>query len=375
MASVPTPLDAIKQTLIIHEDNDSKKTKVEIEKEYTSEASLMQKVSDDETPAAEQWKFLQSTDEMTTLITQFSNKKMIENEKSERKSAFSSFDSILEEDIVGKIERILNIAKGGNVGHTSMLSYCSSLFPDVSDLVLAIRELLKRKDLDEISKKNLEEMLESIEETYISKIIKSGINCAIKAKIYGKKLDLLPQLLRAAYRNFLSANKSIIEDYIDLISNFGIERRIDVINFIEDSLLCDISSMDPSCSIHEFGNYLTKLSLLRNIQSIEILFIKNIMKIKSVAKHMTEDNLLVFILHVLQRPMAIDNILAEQFNCIFLNIEKKEIIKILSILHTEIRKLPAHLFGEKDEQQEVLNYFRTVINKKISKVRHGLDKR
>ncbi|ENQ5359176.1 type III secretion system gatekeeper subunit SctW, partial [Escherichia coli] len=166
-----------------------------------------------------------------------------------------------------------------------------------------LRGLIKDKRLDDELKEKLKEVLEIIEKDADPKELKAGINCALKAKIFGKHLSLRPSLLRAAYRQFITSTESSVDFYENLISTFGYKKRKSILEFLEDSLLIDIASQDPSSSTLEFGYLVGKLKMMRQIKSAENVFIEKLMNNKLLSDYgIDESNLLSLILSVMRFP-------------------------------------------------------------------------
>lgn len=253
----------------------------------------------DENPASEQWRFLQSTDEMSAAITQFYNRKLYEKKTEELSSGF---EHILDEDVESKTDKILQTAQQPKINFHALVDYVHKLFPDESDLILILRELIRRKTINKVVKKKLQKLLEHIDQQADQKLVKSGINCALKAKLFGKTLSLQPRLLRASYREFLLNESSAVDFYTDWISNFGYEKRGCVLEFIEGSLLCDINALDASCSSTEFGFFLQKLCQLQLLQAAERIFIKYITNSTIISKlNNKEDEWLYFFVIIIKK--------------------------------------------------------------------------
>lgn len=329
----------------------------------TEEQLLDQQIQLEETPAAEQWRLLQTTDEMSAVMTQFNNRRALENKKNGRDSIFSSFDSILEEDTLNKKNKILSIVQVGNE-REYFLQFAKTMFPDLSDLVLVLRELLKEEELDLETKKKINELHEKVSEENNASFIKAGINCALKAKLFGKSFDLAPKMLRVTYRDFLFSEDEAIDLYIRWISNFGVKWRRNVTSFIEDSLLCDICSLDPSCSKREFGYFLTKLSMLQNIKSIESIFVAGVYNDELLTKYVgDEKEWLFFILQLIKHPGAVDNIMADMLGKIALVANYKEIANVIYRIYNKIKRIPPTLFKDIEGYHLITEYLRGAIGK------------
>lgn len=327
---------------------------------------LDQIVAEEDTPASEQWKYLQSTDEMAAALTQFNNRRSIESKKVGKDSIFSSFDAILEEEIQDKTEKIFSMAKSNDVNFAYLLLFSKQMFPDVSDLVLVLREMIKDESLDELLKNELELLLSEVELENGIKVINSGINCALKAKLFGKKIRLSPKFLRVTYREFLFSDDSANDIYEQWITNYGIEKRKLVIEFIQESLLCDISAMDPSCSRIEFGNLLNKINKIHEIKSIETLFITEITKEKYIKDCFPKEDLWIYlILSIIKSPSSIDSIISELFSNEIAKMRSTQKMQLFSSIYRAIKSIAVSMFDKQEEYQSLLDYLRSMIGNNL----------
>lgn len=365
MAINPASLDHLNHTILIK--NKKEVTTGEKNNQITPEQEWAEILLNEETPAVEQWRYMQATDEMSAVLSQFANLRKLENKRKKSDGVFSSFDSILEEDAPGRAGRILSIASGENVSMAFLQHYSQELFPDVSDLIQVLRELIKDDTLEINKKKRLEELLEQTEQESDKKYYKSGINCAVKAKLFGKSFKLSPKLLRTIYRDFLTEEKEPVDIYLKWLSVFGIDKRHAVTNFMGESLLCDICAMDPSCSKTEFGNFMGKLNELQNIKSIETAFLNGVLKDKRIMKINNENkDWVFFIVNIIKNPSSIDSLLAHIIGKAALRLRKNEISIVLHKIYRELKKLPHSLFKNKEDYHELMMYFQRSIGKNTS---------
>lgn len=339
--------------------------KVDEEGDRSVEEQLLEMAESEDAPASEQWKYLQSTDEMSAAMAQFLNRRLLDNKKKDEE-IFSHFDSILDEDVVGKSTRIVSAASNDKTGMEFLLKFANQMFSDNSDLVLVLRNILNNQVLDEVTKKKLKELLKEVETKSDFRKVKAGINCALKAKLFGKQISLDPRMLRVAYREFLFNEESPIDAYINWIGSFGYTKRAAVIDFFESALLSDINSLDPSCSRVEFGYYLLKLNELQLIKSTEHFFIKRILESEVISKfNHDEKDWLFFLMGILKNPHSVNSMLADVLGKKALDAKRKEIANILSLLNQECARLPEVLFPDEEQRQGILTYFRTMIGKNM----------
>ncbi|WP_304413551.1 YopN/LcrE/InvE/MxiC type III secretion system gatekeeper [Chromobacterium sp. LK11] len=297
---------------------------------------------EDASPAAEVQRFAQSTDEMSAALTQFRNRRDYDKKLGH---LADSFERVLDEEAQPKAQQILHVAKSHGVSAEELLRQARSLFPDDSDLVLVLRELLRRRQLDEVVRKRLQALLKQVEDQAEPKPLKAGINCALKARLFGKALSLSPGLLRASYRQFLESEAAEVEIYADWVGSYGYQRRAVVLDFIEGALLADIDSLDASCSRLEFGNLLGRLSQLKLLRSADALFVGRMLSNPQVcAFNPHEADWLLFLLSLLQQPQQLDGLLAETVGDTALLSRHSEHSTLLQALYQACKALPPQLF-------------------------------
>lgn len=318
----------------------------------------IQQAAEDSSPGAEVQKFVQSTDEMSAALAQFRNRRDYEKKSS---NLSNSFERVLEDEALPKAKQILKLISVHGGALEDFLRQARSLFPDPSDLVLVLRELLRRKDLEEIVRKKLESLLKHVEEQTDPKTLKAGINCALKARLFGKTLSLKPGLLRASYRQFIQSESHEVEIYSDWIASYGYQRRLAVLDFIEGSLLTDIDANDASCSRLEFGQLLRRLTQLKMLRSADLLFVSTLLSYSfTKAFNAEESSWLLLMLSLLQQPHEVDSLLADIIGLNALLLSHKEHASFLQIFYQVCKAIPSSLFYEEYWQEELLMALRSM---------------
>lgn len=312
--------------------------------------------TNDANPATDVQRFVQSTDEMSAALTQFRNRRDYEK-KSDHLT--DSFERVLEEEALPKAKQILQIARTHKISAEELLKQARALFPDDSDLVLILRELLKRRKLEEVVAKRLQALIQQVEEQADPKQLKAGINCALKARLFGKALDLRPGLLRASYRQFLQSEEPEIEVYADWIGSYGYQRRVVVLDFIESAILTDINAQDASCSRLEFGYLLGRLGQLKLLRSADALFVNRLLA-NSVTHifNTYEEDWLLLMLSLLQQPQDVDALLADVVGRDALFSRHCEHSILLQVLYMACKALPPQLFFVEEGQDVMLEALR-----------------
>lgn len=267
----------------------------------------IQSEADDGAAVTLSQRLVQASDEMSAALTQFRVRRHFEL-KSE--GVPDNFERVLEDDVLPKVQQLLRLAPLADPPVAGLLSMARKLFADDSDLVWVLRELLRRKALDTVSRQRLETLLQAVVAQACPKRLGAGINAALKARLFGASMAVRAALLRESYRDFLESDDGPVSCYQDWIALYGWGQRRHVLAFIEAALLTDISAQDPSCSRLEFGQLLSRLTGLKCLRSAEILFIDGVLAEPAVCRHNADEgDWLVFLLGLLTCPDELDSLL------------------------------------------------------------------
>lgn len=344
----------------------ARREKLNTEKSSANEQQNVQAGGDaqdveDLSPAARLQRFAQSLDEMSAGAAQFRNRKAVEK-KSEGGSE-SSFDRVLDEDVQPKVGKLLQALKGGDgAGIENLLRQAYALFPDESDLVLVLREMLRRRDLDETTRKRLKTLLSQAEKEADPKRLKAGINVALKARLLGKALQLSPALLRESYRGFLVDDNTESAVYQTWIATYGIAKRGIVVDFMEDALLADIDAADPSCSNLEFYVLQSRIGQIKRIRSSDILFVQGLLAnahIREVDEK--EETWLLLLFGMIEQSDDLRGVLMQNVGDYFRFSARKVRARLLQILYWHCKKLPPEIFFSQEERDALLASFETLL--------------
>lgn len=310
---------------------------------------------EDTSPAAALQRYMQSSDEMSAALTQFRNRR---NFEATVDVATGGFEKVLDDDALPKAKQILALARLGERPVEWLLQMARGMFPDDSDLVLVLRELLRQKQLDKPTRQRLEQMLQTVLEQAPPRRLKAGINCALKARLFGKTLGLRAALMRETYRSFLEADDGPVSCYEDWIALYGYQHRATVLAFIEAALLTDIDALDPSCSHSEFGQLLIKLTQLKRLRSADALFIKKLLADELIRRHeRQESDLLVFLFGLLRYPDELDQLLHGTFGDTVLLVSHAERSIVLQVMRNACLNLPIELFPDEQALQRLAEHF------------------
>ncbi|CNF34693.1 type III secretion system gatekeeper subunit SctW [Yersinia kristensenii] len=320
---------------------------------------------EDLSPAARLQKFQQSVDEMSAGAAMFRNRK--DFGKKIGSESESNFDRVLEDDVQPKVGKLIQYLKGGDGASIEiLLQQARALFPDESDLVLVLREMLRGRNLVEVVRKRLKTLLSHVEKEAAPKRLKAGINIALKARLMGKTLQMSPALLRESYRDFLENNGDEVSVYQTWITTYGVEKRVIVTDFMEDALLSDIDAVDPSCSHTEFFVLQSRIGQIKIIRSSDILFVQGLMNTPAIQEIQHKEDLwLLFLFGILQNTDELGVLLTQVLGDYFLLAKRKTRAKLLQIIYWHSKKLPQNVFFSPEDRDELLASFERLLRKAL----------
>lgn len=311
-------------------------------------------IADTDTPAALQQKLADMADDMASVATQFRNRR--ELEKKEAGSA-EGLERVLDEEAGPKAQKLVAVTAVQDLAIDTLLVRARSLFPDDSDLVVVLRELLRRRQLEAIQRRRIEKLLETVVDQADPKRLKAGVNCAIKARLFGAALGFEAQLLRQTYRRFLCSDGRAIDDYQEWISSYGYRVRHQVLAFVEESLGCDIRAEDPSCSHVEFGYLLEQVRKLRLLRSADREFVGGLMERRLVPPREEEEaDWLLLLCALVERDIVPEEVVREALDaCLLLTHAQRS--TWLDGVRSACKRLPTEIFlhpGEAPDQAEII---------------------
>lgn len=309
----------------------------------------MPKMGDD--PAGKEARFLQATDEMSAALTQFMKKKIYEEQLA---NFLDGEEYVLEDQPIEKTDKVMEALKAATTHDYEVYSFAKKLFPDESDLVVVLRAILRKKQISENVRLNAEALLKKVNQETTKKFINSGINSALKAKLFGQALSLNPKLLRASYRQFLMAEDDAVDTYVEWIGSYGYQNRMLVTKFIKETLFSDINALDASCSSLEFGMFLNKLSQLLSLQSAEALFLKTLMNNPIIKKFISAEDYWIFsLISLIKFPETAEELLKNALVTLPADANYKDKTLLLKAIYSGCTNLPFSLFINNEQLLEI----------------------
>lgn len=214
-------------------------------------------------------------EELAQLRSQFASRRALEQRCG---LAAESFEAVLDPHAADSAARIVAALRAPSASAETVLRLARALFPDDSDLVLVLRELVRSRRMRGLTVGLLETVLEQAEAAADPRALKAGINVAFKARLFGARLQIGPAALRQCYREFLQNGDLAPALYLDWIGAFGAAARSRVLEFVESALFTDMHALDPSGSRREFGEPVRNLRRLRLLRSADRGFVAALLR-------------------------------------------------------------------------------------------------
>lgn len=238
-----------------------------------SEASIDQQIENDiddsKTIINLQQEINDASEEIADMLSTFGRFARVGRKKDSSES--DSYSSVLEEGADEKLEMLVT-----QVGKTrdakQLLNAARSLFPNDSDLMLVLKELLRKKELSRLVKKKIEESLNELQKFGDQQKIQSGINVSRTARRFAQLeggKNLLARELRESYLLFLGLDIPAGYIYNNWIEEYGYSNRKRLLAFTLAALVADMKSYEPGIHFAEFGPLSAKLSDARVLNTLE----------------------------------------------------------------------------------------------------------
>ncbi len=300
---------------------------------------------------------LDTVDELSALVTQIRNRRDME-----RRTALltdSGTDAILDEDADEKLDALMRVLRVEARGRPALLlQEAQRRFADSSCLIAALRVLLKRCKAHPQELEDVSEALAQAEAACEEKPTRAGLNVALKARIFGRKLHMTPASVRQAYRDFIQSDENELTLYRRWLTSYGTDRRHVLIDFIEAALLTDMDAYQPSCNIVEFGDLYGRLTQVKVIRTCDVSFVRLISGETFIQiLNKPEEEWLLFLMRALDNPQALYDALQDVAGEFLRVASVIEVSQLLQWLLIELKKMPLTIFHNQQDRDALLENF------------------
>lgn len=212
-----------------------------------------------------------AAEELTVLGQLFARSGKNSSRKNESNNIDDPAAFILEDEADAKID--LLVKKVANLrDKNTLLNLTRNLFPDDSDMLLALQEMLRNRRLSEALKKVVKEAIDDLYKTCDQKKMRAGINVGRVAQRFSGgegNIKLSARDLRNNYLLFIGCETSASYVYQNWIKQYGCRNRKRLLAFILSALVADIKSHEPGIHFDEFGPLSDKLSDARILHTLD----------------------------------------------------------------------------------------------------------
>lgn len=212
-----------------------------------------------------------AAEEMADLLSAFGrfSKAGRKNDSADNDFVSSMLEDLADEKLDTLIKHVTKLRD-----LNSLLNFARQLFPDDSDLMLALREMLLSRQLSELQKKKIKEAIADLEKFGDTKKMQSGMNVGRLAKRFSDgsgDRPLSAKDLRNSYLNFLELEMPAGFIYKDWIDVYGYQNRTRLLAFTLSALIADMKANEPGIHSSEFGPLSAKLSDARLLHTLDQL--------------------------------------------------------------------------------------------------------
>ncbi|UAX01439.1 type III secretion system gatekeeper subunit SctW [Proteus terrae] len=293
---------------------------------------------------------IEISDDMSMVATLFSQRFGQRLEKKANRGKNTLY--IAEEGADKKLDKVMMLFRKSGRSLQELLQYLRKMFPDESDLVMVLRELLRKKKLGAQLDAGIENEINNLLEGENGKQIRAGINIALQAKAFAKLLSLDASTLRNLYRIYINLDLEPIYFFQMWIEEYDLKQCTIILNFLTQSLICDMQSLMPSCSkSSEFGYLLERVNKLRTLYSFIEMNVKTLEK-KDLKNTITEKDLYQLIFYGMTFPDEMEKYLISLLENEWLNYLTNIKMKLLQGLKTMFSEYPESLYLSYDFRDE-----------------------
>ncbi|MCT6516844.1 type III secretion system gatekeeper subunit SctW [Proteus vulgaris] len=293
---------------------------------------------------------IEISDDMSMVATLFSQRfgQLLDKKANRGQSTLY----IAEEGADKKLDKVIMLFRKSGRSLQELLQYLRKIFPDESDLVMVLRELLRKKKLGAQLNAGIENEINNLLEGENGKKIRAGINIALQAKAFAKLLSLDASTLRNLYRSYINLDFEPIYFFKMWIEEYDLKQCTIILNFLTQSLICDMQSLMPSCSqSSEFGYLLERVNKLRILSSFIEINIKKL-EVEDLKNTITEKEFYQIIFYGMTFPdemeKYLNSLLENEWLNYFINIK----MKLLQGLKTIFNEYPESLYLSDDFRDE-----------------------
>jgi type III secretion protein W len=339
-------------------------------------APLMAEGGDDAQPLNLQQELSNAAEEMADILSAFGRFSKAGRKNDSADNDFVS--AMLEDQADEKLDTLIRqVTKLRDMN--TLINFARQLFPNDSDLMLALREMLLSRQLSELQKKKIKEAIADLEKFGDSKKMQSGINIGRLAKRFsqgGEGKPLSAKDLRNSYLNFLELEMPAGFIYKDWVDAYGYENRTRLLAFTLAALVADMKANEPGVHSSEFGPLSAKLSDARVLNTLDKLLNENFAKfafreqMRNQQVMLGEGDIVALYIAGLVDTEEFKSALkrfTKEFMSLLLLKQRSTVIQALRNIYN---LTPEFLFMDAMYREIVMNYLSSLLKKMYEKEKH-----
>ncbi|WP_264624232.1 HrpJ domain-containing protein [Candidatus Symbiopectobacterium sp. NZEC135] len=278
--------------------------------------------------------------------------------------------SMLEEKADEKHDALIKQVSRLSLNRDGLLKYGRSLFPNDSDLMLALRELMLNRQLSALQKKRIKEAMVDLEKFSDCPKMRSGMNIGRLARRFSSmegQERLSAGDLRDCYLRFLELDLPGSFIYQDWIEQYGCQNRQRLLAFTMNALIIDMKSSEPGIHFDEFGPLSDRLSDARAIHTLDLLLNERFSmlpfreSLKNEIKIMDESDIVILYLNGIVASYQFEGALYN-FNHDFMRgLLLTQRATVIQILRGVYNKTPERMYIDPGCRQYLLNFISTLL--------------
>lgn len=278
--------------------------------------------------------------------------------------------SMLEEKADEKHDTLIKQVSKLLLNSDALLKYGRSLFPNDSDLMLALRELMLSRQLSALQKKKIKEAIVDLEKFADCSKMRSGMNIGRLAKRFSEmdgQQRMSARELRACYLRFLELDLPGSFIYQDWIEQYGCHNRKRLLAFTMNALIADMKSTEPGIHFDEFGPLSDRLSDARTIHTLDLLLNEQFSalsfreSLKNEIKLMDEHDIVMLYLNGIVESHKFEDSLYNFNNEFMRNLLLKQRATVIQTLRGIYNKTPERMYVDPACRQHLLNFISSLL--------------
>lgn len=308
-----------------------------------------------------------SSEEMADILSVFGRFSRMGRKNDAAENDFAS--SILEDKLDEKLDTLIKqIAKLRDL--SNLLNFARSLFPNDSDLMLALRELLLSRQLSELQKKKIKEAIADLEKFGDCQKMQSGINVGRLAKRFSKSKDdkkISAKNLRNSYLCFIEQDIPAGFIYQDWIEQYGYENRTRLLSFTMAALVADMKANEPGIHAAEFGPLSNKLTDARVLNTLDQSLLVKFGEL-SFREQMKKNQLVLDEEHIIKLYMtgltefeSFESALQAFSQYFMSNLLIRQRAEVLQVLKNMFNLTPGFLYADVNYRDVVLDFMSSTL--------------